>query len=66
MSKHPGADRWAMFILERNMNVHKFFKYLGFHIEKIFVRLVAVAAFGDLPDKGHRGPVAQQDRASDS
>ena len=35
MSKHPGADRWAMFILERNMNVHKFFKYLGFHIEKI-------------------------------
>jgi hypothetical protein len=35
MSKHPGADRWSMFILERNVGVHKFFKFLGFHIEKI-------------------------------
>jgi hypothetical protein len=35
MQRHPGADRWSMFILEKNMNVHKFFKYLGFHIEKI-------------------------------
>jgi RimJ/RimL family protein N-acetyltransferase len=35
MQKHPGADRWSFFILERNVNVHKFFKYLGFHIEKI-------------------------------
>lgn len=35
MSRHPGADRWSIFILEKNVNVHKFFKYLGFHIEKI-------------------------------
>jgi hypothetical protein len=35
IGKHPGADRWAIFILEKNVNVHKFFKYLGFHIEKI-------------------------------
>jgi len=32
MSKHPGADRWSIFILEKNVGVHKFFKYLGFHI----------------------------------
>lgn len=35
MGRHPGADRWSIFILEKNVNVHKFFKYLGFHIEKI-------------------------------
>ena len=35
MTRHPGADRWSIFILEKNINVHKFFKYLGFHIEKI-------------------------------
>jgi hypothetical protein len=35
VQRHPGADRWSIFILERNVNVHKFFKYLGFHIEKI-------------------------------
>jgi len=35
MQKHPGADRWSIFILERNTLVHKFFKFLGFHIEKI-------------------------------
>jgi len=35
MSRHPGADRWSIFILEKNLNVHKFFKFLGFHIEKI-------------------------------
>ncbi len=35
MSKHSGCDRWSMFILERNISVHKFFKYLGFKIEKI-------------------------------
>lgn len=35
MSKHSGCDRWSIFILERNVNVHKFFKYLGFKIEKI-------------------------------
>jgi hypothetical protein len=35
MGKHSGCDRWSIFILERNVNVHKFFKYLGFKIEKI-------------------------------
>lgn len=35
MSKHSGADRWSMFVLERNVGIHKFFKYLGFKIEKI-------------------------------
>ena len=35
MEKHPAADRWSIFILERNMNVHKFFKYMGLKIEKI-------------------------------
>lgn len=35
IQRHPGADRWSIFILERNVNVHKFFKFLGFHIEKI-------------------------------
>lgn len=35
MQKHPGAERWCIFILERNVNVHKFFKYLGFHIENV-------------------------------
>jgi hypothetical protein len=35
MQKHPGGDRWSIFVLERNLNVHKFFKYLGFHIEKV-------------------------------
>lgn len=34
-SKHPGADRWSIFILEKNVAVHKFFKFLGFHIEQI-------------------------------
>ena len=35
MGKHTGCDRWSIFILEKNINVHKFFKYLGFRIEKI-------------------------------
>lgn len=35
MGRHPGAERWSMFILEKNVNVHKFFKFLGFHIDKI-------------------------------
>lgn len=35
MEKHPAADRWSIFILERNLNVHKFFKFLGLKIEKI-------------------------------
>ncbi len=34
MSKHS-CDRWSIFVLQRNVNVHKFFKYLGFKIEKI-------------------------------
>lgn len=32
MQRHPGAERYSIFILERNLNIHKFFKYLGFHI----------------------------------
>ncbi len=32
VSKHSGCDRWSMFILEKNVLVHKFFKYLGFKI----------------------------------
>ena len=35
MSKNSGCDRWSIFILERNINIHKFFKFLGFKIEKI-------------------------------
>lgn len=35
MARHSGCDRWSMFILEKNVGVHKFFKYLGFKIEKI-------------------------------
>lgn len=35
MAKHPGADRWSIFILEKNVGVHKFFRFLGFHIDKI-------------------------------
>lgn len=32
MAKHPGADRYSIFILDKNITVHKFFKYLGFKI----------------------------------
>lgn len=32
MEKHPAADRWSIFILERNLNIHKFFKYMGLKI----------------------------------
>lgn len=35
MEKHPAADRWSIFILERNQNIHKFFKYMGLKIEKV-------------------------------
>ena len=35
MEKHPAADRWSIFVLERNQNVHKFFKFLGLKIDKI-------------------------------
>lgn len=35
MEKHPAADRWSIFILERNMPIHKFFKYMGLKIEKV-------------------------------
>lgn len=35
MEKHPAADRWSIFILERNLNIHKFFKYMGLKIEKV-------------------------------
>lgn len=35
MEKHPAADRWSIFVLERNLSVHKFFKFLGLKIDKI-------------------------------
>lgn len=35
MTTYPLADKWSIFIFEKNLNVHKFFKYLGFKIEKV-------------------------------
>lgn len=35
MEKHPAADRWSIFVLERNQNVHKFFKFIGMKIDKV-------------------------------
>jgi hypothetical protein len=32
IEKHPAADRWSIFILERNQYIHKFFKYMGLKI----------------------------------
>ena len=35
MEKHPAADRWSIFVLERNQSVHKFFKFIGLKIDKV-------------------------------
>ena len=35
MEKYVQYDKWSVFVMERNVGVHKFFRYLGFRIERV-------------------------------